>query len=56
MCVFMEEERKYAKREKTLKRHVLLATFLHVLLVSDDEDADLALAPVLPPGQEVGHQ
>jgi len=44
------------QKGRKLKRHVLLATFLHVLLVSDDEDADLALTPVLPPGQEVGHQ
>ena len=35
---------------------LLLAPFLRVLLVPEDEDADLALPPVLPPGQEVGHQ
>lgn len=38
------------------KKNILIATLLHVLLISHNENPDLTFVPAFSPGEQVRHQ
>lgn len=38
------------------EENLLVASFLHVMFISYDEDTDLTAMPAFPPGEQVRHQ
>lgn len=52
--VFGEEANTNPRRKNN--GNLLIASVLHVVLLSHDEDSDLTVAPASSPGEQVGHQ